>query len=184
MAVARQAGEGRAIRVLVAVPVVCLAALIAAYLAILKGQGDPPTADVLTVPFVAGYLALMAGLLLVSLLNARWIVALRPALRAGPSAGLLLFGVLALFSIGLPIVVLAGFATAATVLTLVAKPSAAAIGMAVLAGVVSVALAVGGFEFAWHYLVCPPTGQSGGTTAGFFDSISYECNDGTLTVHR
>jgi hypothetical protein len=122
-------------------------------------------------------------LLLVSLFNAPSIVRLRPALRAGPAAGLLLFGVLALFSIGLPIIFMAGLAAAATLLTLSTKPSATAIGMSVLAAVVAVALAVGGLEFAWHYLVCPPTGQSGGTTAGFFSSVSYECNDGTLTIH-
>jgi hypothetical protein len=39
-------------------------------------------------------------------------------------------------------------------------------------------------EFSWHYLVCPPIGQSGGSTASLLGhTSSYDCNNGVLTVH-
>jgi hypothetical protein len=179
----RPYSEGRAARVLVAVSIVSLFAIVAGYIAIIRSQGEPPPDNVTTVPFVAGYLLAMAGLLAVSLIERPGIARLRPALRAAASAGLLLMGVLALFSIGLAIVITGALATAATVLTLTARPSVKATVSAVVAGVMAVVVLGVGFDISWQTIVCPATGQSGGSTVGLFgNGKTYECNDGVLTV--
>ena len=85
-----------AARVLVAVAVVTIAAVVAVYVSLIRGQGGPSTPDVLTVPFLAAYQVLMALLLLASLLVPPPV---RPAFRAAPSAGLLILGWLAAMSI-------------------------------------------------------------------------------------
>jgi len=42
-----------------------------------------------------------------------------------------------------------------------------------------------GLQLAWQQVVCPATGESGGSIASWFGSGgSYECNDGVLTVQR
>jgi len=76
------------------------------YLLIIRAQESHPP-DAFTVPFVAVFLALMAAMLGASLLGTPTLVRLRPALRAGAASGLLVIGVIALWSIGL-LLVLAG----------------------------------------------------------------------------
>ncbi len=166
---------------LVVVPIVALIAIVAGYLTIIQSQGGPPPSDVLTVPFVATYLLLMAMLLAISLVERPWIKALRPALRAAASAGLLALGVLAAFSIGLAIIVAGAFATAATVISIVSAPRRATFIAAAAGAFASLALLAGGFEVAWNVIVCPPTGESGGTTAS---GLAYQCNGGTLTTTK
>lgn len=168
-------------RVVVGVAVIATLAIVALYLAIIRSQGGPSTPDVLTVPFVAGYLLLMAVLLGVSLPAP---AGTRPAFRSAAAGGLFVLGVLALFTIGVAILLVAGLAIAATVLAIAARPGARSVVSAVLAGVLAVAVLVAGFEFSWHYLVCPSTGESGGTTASLLgNGSSYDCNDGLLIVH-
>jgi hypothetical protein len=179
----RPYSDGRAVRVLVVVPIVGLMAVIAGYIAIIRSQDGARPDDVLTVPFVTGYLLLMALLLAVSLLELPAIARSRPALRGAAAAGLWVLGVLALFSIGLAIVICAALATAATVVTLTARPSLRATVSAVVAGILSVVVLAVGFEITARVIVCPATGQSGGTTAAFLtNGFSYECNDGVLTT--
>jgi hypothetical protein len=55
--------------------------------------------------FVAGYLAAIALLIAVAMVPRPEVVPFRVALRAGAAAGLLVLGLLAAFSIGLPIVI-------------------------------------------------------------------------------
>jgi hypothetical protein len=177
--------EGRAIRVLVAVPVVLVTAIAAGYLAIIESQDGPREPTVLVAPFIAGFLGLMAFLLLLSLLGARPIVTLRPALRAASGAGLLVLGGLAIFSIGLPILFTAAPAIAALVITISQRPAGGAVLSAAAAAVVTVALLFAGLEFTWHYLVCPPAGLGAGTTPGIFvRGYSYECSYGHLTINK
>ena len=171
--------DGPAARILVGLAVVAVAATDALYLAIVAGQGGEPTPDVLTVPFVAGYLALMGVLLLLSL-NAQPEVT--PGLRAAASAGLLGLGFLSGFMIGLAVLVAAGLAVASTVLALIRRSSPRILGSSAIAAFLAVAVLVAGFQFAWQYLVCPPTGQMSGTTAGFFGQASYQCDGGRLTL--
>jgi hypothetical protein len=185
VAAATPTGEGRAIRVLVAVPVVLLAAIVAGYIALTQSQGGAPQVDVLTVPFVAGYLVLMALLLMISLLDVGPVVRLRPVLRGAPAGGLLILGLMAIFSIGLPILFTAALAVASTIMTVTRQSTGRAVFAAVAAGVGAVVFLLAGLEFTWHYLVCPPTGLGAGTTAGIFvGGYSYECNYGHLTINR
>ena len=170
-----------AARVIVLLAVVTILAVDATYISITRSLNGPGTADVLTVPFVAGYMFVMAALMAASLFTPP---VAQLALRASASAGLLILGLLALFTIGFAILVAATLAIASTVLAMRSQPSARSQVFATIAALLAVALLVGGFEFTWNYLVCPPTGESGGTTASLLGhSSSYDCNNGVLTVH-
>ena len=129
----------------VGVAVLLLVAIATGYLGIIAIQGGPPPDNFLTVPFVAGYLALMALLLAASLSGAS-ITSMRPALRTAPAAGLVVLGVLAIFSIGLPVLIAASLATAATVVTFLTQPALGAVLAAVAAGLISVAALLAGLE--------------------------------------
>jgi hypothetical protein len=167
-------------RALVWVAIAGLVAIDVLYLAIIhsQGGGGPGPADVLTVPFIASYIALMAILLLGSLVSP---VSAKPVLRAAASAGLLVLAVLAAFSIGVLILVFAALAIVASIQALVVRHTPRVLGAAVFAAILSVALLVTGLQISWQYLVCPSHGQIGGTTAGFFGQLSYECDNGRLT---
>jgi len=170
-----------AARVLVAIAVVAIVAVDALYLAIVSSQGGPPSDTPLVVPFVTSYLALMAALLAASLFTP---AASRPALRAAASAGLVFMGVLAAFTIGLAILVAAAPAIATAVLATRARPGGTTIASSGVAVLLAVALLGAGFEFSWGYIVCPGSGESGGSTASFLGrGSSYDCNNGVLTVH-
>jgi len=177
---ARPYSEGWAARVLVAVPVVALVAIVAGYISIIQSQGGPAPSDVLTVPFVAAYLLLMVAILAVSLIERRTIKTLRPTLRAAASAGLVALGILAGFSIGPAIMIAALFAIAATVLSIIPAPRRATLIGAGIGALLSVGSLIFGLEVVWNIIICPPTGQSSGTTA---TGINYDCDDGYLTVH-
>ena len=169
-----------AARLLVAVAVVAIVATAAAYVAIIRSQSEHGTPDVLTVPFVASYQLLMALLLLASLVVP---AAARPAFRGAASAGLLVLGWLAAMSIGIPLLLGAGLAIGSTVLAIDARPGLRSLISAGVAGMLAVALLAAGFEFTWNHLVCPPTGESGGSTASFLGhGSSYDCNNGVLTT--
>ena len=169
-------------RALVGAATAGLVAIDGLYLAIIhfQGEGEPGPPDVLTVPFVATYIAVMAVLLGASLLSP---ASAKPALRAAASSGLVVLGVLAAFSIGVLILVVAGLAIATTVAALRTSGKPLVLVTSGVASLVAVVVLLGGFQVAWHYLVCPPTGSMGGTTAGFFGQVSYECNNGRLTTH-
>jgi hypothetical protein len=166
-------------RTLVALAVVSLVAIDALYVAIIRSQGGPDPVDVLTVPFVAGYMALLAFLLGLSIFLPP---AIRPALRAASTAGLLALAVLTVFSIGIGVFIAAMLALAATVMALVERHGPSVLGSAGFAAVLAVAVMVTGLQFSWQHIECPPTGQVGGTTPGFFTGgVSYECDGGRLT---
>src|SRR5207302_8493202 len=82
MAVKRTSREGRTLRWLVIVPIVGAVLDDLAYVVLIAGQPEHPP-DIFTVPFVAAFIALMAGLLALSLGGSPLAVRLRPALRAG-----------------------------------------------------------------------------------------------------
>jgi len=146
-------------RVLVAVAVVVIAATEVGYMLLIRAQGGPPSDTPWVVPFVAGYLVLMAALLAASTLVP---ATARVALRGGASAGLLVLGVLAAFSIGLAVLIAAALALASAV---VARPRGREVLSAFGGGVIAVALLLAGFQLSWSHVVCPATGQSGGSTA-------------------
>ena len=164
-------------RAMVWVAIAGLVAIDALYLAIIYAQGGPDPPDVLTVPFVATYLAVMALILGASLLSAGWAKAV---LRAAASGGLVVLGVIAAFSIGVLILVVAAVSMAATVpvLNIHAKVLVAS----GLAAVVAAAVLVAGLEYTSHYIVCPATGGGSGTTGGLFSHVAYQCDEGVLTT--
>lgn len=166
-------------RVLTALAVVVVAGVDALYIGVIRGQGGGDPTMPLVVPFVVGYLALMAGLLLASLLAPPSFV---PALRGGAAGGLLVMGVLAAFSIGVAVFLAGLLAIGATVMAGLARPGAMSVVSAGAAAVVAVALLVAGFQFAWSYLVCPASGEGSGTVPSLVGGgASYECNGGVLT---
>ena len=172
-----------AARVLVAIAVVAIVAIDALYLAIVSSQGvpgEPPTDTPWVVPFVASYEILMALLLAASLVVRP---AARPALRGAAATGLFVLGVLALFSIGLGDIFAAALPIAATVLAVMASPGLRTWVSVAVAAIASVAILLGGFQIAWSHIVCQPSGQSGGSSAGLFGGSSYDCNNGVLTTH-
>lgn len=154
----------------------------AAYVVLILGQASRAP-DAYTVPFVAAYLLLIAALLVISLMRSTK-PAWRMPLRAAAAGGLLVLGVLAIFSVGLPLVIAGAVATGATVRTLrgpfLTTSSVAAVAAAVLAVVVLVT----GFEVTERLIVCPAQGTSGGGGTGFVTGpYHYECANGHLTFH-
>jgi hypothetical protein len=182
MADPAQTVDSRAARLMTWAALILVLATNTAYVLLIRGQ-DGVAPNAYTVPFVAGYLLVLAALLASSLTRLprpAW----RTPLRAAAAGGLLVLGVLALFSVGLPLVVAGALATGAAVRTLrgpqVTKASLSAIGAAVLA----VVILVGGFEVTQRAIVCPATGSSGGGGSGFVTgSYYYDCVDGRLTYH-
>ena len=177
--VATPYSEGWGTRLLVAVPVVALVAIVAGYIAIIRSQGPAPT-DFLTVPFVSTYLLTMAAMLALSLIERRRVKSLRPALRSAASAGLVALGIVAAFSIRPAILIAAAFAIAATAVSITSALRRGTLVGAAIGAVLSVAWLAFGLEVAWNVIVCPPTGQSSGTTPS---GVNYDCSDGSLTVH-
>ncbi len=73
------------------------------YIGLINGQG--PSAQPYIPRFVGAYLAVMAALIVIALLPRPEIAMIRAPLRAAAAAGLLMLGIFAAFSIGLPLVV-------------------------------------------------------------------------------
>jgi hypothetical protein len=163
-------------RILAGVSSVGLAGLVLVYTALIRAQGGPPPDTPLTVPFVASYLVAMALLLATSLIAP---FRVRSLLRAAPAAGLLVLGVLAAFSIGLPIIALGILAASSAILAIKARPSGASVAAAAAVGLASIAMLIIGLQIASTYIVCSPSVSSGGT-AGLFGTSSYRCDYGHL----
>jgi hypothetical protein len=173
--------DTRATRILVLVSVALVLVVDAGYLLLIATQGSYPH-DVFTVPFVAGYWAVMATLLGLSLLDRPRLVTLRPPLRAGAAAGLLVTGVLALFSIGLPVVIAGALATGAAFRSLAGRDQKRALVYEGVAAVVVVVVLVAGLETTARLILCPPHGVSGGSGYGLVTGgYHWQCVDGRLT---
>lgn len=155
----------------------------ALYAGLIQGQAYRAP-DAYTAPFVAGYLFLLAVLLGVSLVRTPRIVAMRTALRAAPAGGLLVLGILAAFSIGLPLAVAGMLAAGASVRTLKGRLWAPSGLVAAAAAVLAVAVLVAGFEVTERMIVCPATGNMSGGGNGFVTGpYHYECVEGRLSFH-
>jgi hypothetical protein len=179
------AGEGRTTRVLVAVPIVVVIVMDALYVAIVVNQNSqglaPP--NLYTFPFIVAYLAVMAVLLTASLMSRRTASA-RTALRAAAAGGLLVLGVVAMFSIGLPLVIAGAMATVATVRTMLGHRAMLSAVSAGAAAAIAVAVLIAGFEVTQRLIVCPEHGTMGGGGSGFVTGpYQYECVDGKLSFH-
>src|ERR1700730_5886493 len=179
MAIGSAGRESTTLRRLVWFPIVIVAISDIGYVLIIRTQ-DSHSPDGFRVLFVAAYLALMAVMLGVSLLDRPVIIRVRPALRAGAAAGLLILGVLAVFSIGIPIVAAGALATGAA--------GRAASGLRlpgviteIAAAAVAIAVLVAGFEVTERLIVCPAKGVSGGSGYGLISGgYHWTCVDGKL----
>lgn len=181
MVASQDARVGRPTAVVVWAAIVLVLADLIVYVVLIRSQGEPQP-DAFTVPFVAGYLALMAVALWMSLLDRPLLVSLRPALRATAAAGLLLMGIFAAFSIGLPIFAAGVLATVAAIRALAGPRLRNAVLSEVAAAVIAVTVLVGGFELTQRLVLCPPTGSIGGGGSGFVTGgYHYQCVNGTLT---
>jgi hypothetical protein len=174
--------DSRAARFMTWFALVFSLATAGAYPLLILGQGDVPP-EVATVAFVAAYLVALAALLAASLLR-RWRGMVRLSLRAGAAGGLLVLGVLAISSIGLPLLIAGVLATGATVRAMrghfIAGPSISAVAAAALAVVVLVA----GFEVTESLIVCPTHGSSSGGGTGLVTGpYYYDCVNGQLSFH-
>jgi len=178
-------GAGRlgwASATLVWVAVALVLADVIAYRAILGGQGGPPPDSAAVVPFVGGYMLLMAALLGLSLLGNARMAMLRPAMLASAAAGLLLLGFFALFSIGLPLSVAGILSAIAAIRSLSGRNGRSAVLSEVAGAVIALMVLVGGFVVTQSIVVCPPTGTMGGGSSGFLTGpYHYRCDNGTLT---
>jgi hypothetical protein len=134
------------------------------------------------VPFVASYLAAMAicAVLSVTVSLQAW----RMALLAASAGGLLLLGFFAMFSIGLPLLLLGLFAIA--VLINAVKGSTRrglAIGSSIAGAIAAVLVLLVGFEITERIIACPPGVISGGGGAGFLTGpYSYTCQNGRAII--
>jgi hypothetical protein len=176
--------EARATVILTRVAVVIVLLTDALYVALIASQPDQSPDSRVTVPFIAGYMLVMAGLLAASLLSRPRILAVRTLLRAGPAGGLLLLGTLAAFSIGLPILVASalGIVGAARSLPRPAWRRPAAVGA--LAALTSVVVLVAGIDVSERVIICPASGVISGSGSGLVSGpYHYECQNGVLTFH-
>ena len=185
MAGRRNAHVGRTTAVLVWASIVLVLGTAIAYLLLIRAQGkesDPSSSGV--VPFVAGYMFVMAVLLWLSILDRPALASKRPVLRAAAAAGLLVLGVIAAFSIGLPIFVAGVLAAIAAGLALVGPHPGRRVLSEVVAAAVAVTVLVAGFEVAERMITCPATGTMGGSAVGFVTSgFTWECVNGELHMH-
>lgn len=151
------------------------------YLGAVRSQSGRGAGQFLTVPFVAGFIALLA---IAAALSVRASAEpIRPALLALSATGLLATGYVALFSIGVPLLIAGLLALVAGVLSLTRSPRRA--GVQALAGVLVAAVVfVGGFSLTERAITCPPTGFESGGGRGFLlgGAYHYTCVNGRLTV--
>ena len=173
--------DTRATRTLVLIATVLVVLGDAGYVLIVATQGSYPP-DAFTVPFLAGYWLVMAAMLGLSLLDRPRLATLRPALRAGAAAGLLVTGLLGLFSIGLPMVIAGALSSGAAVRTLAGRNRWRAVSIEALAAVMTVVVVVAGLEVTARLILCPPHGESGGSGYGLVSGgYHWQCVDGRLT---
>jgi hypothetical protein len=184
MVIERNAREGRPFRVLVWASVALVLLDVAVYLTVVRAQGGTDPSDAFTVPFVAGYLVVMAIILSLSQSEGPRLAAMRPVLRTAAAAGLLVLGVFALFSIGLPIFLAGVLATVGAIRAMTVPHLSRLTGLfEIAAAAIAVTVLVGGFVVGQEVIVCPPHGTMSGTTSSFITGgYSYQCNDGRLTL--
>ena len=150
------------------------------YVTLINAQGASD--DMPYVPrFIAGFLALMAALIVIALMPRKEIVAVRVPMRAAAAAGLLGIGLLGAMTIGLPLVAAGILAAVALGRTDRVQGSWRRRLAGLLAAIASIAVLLVGIDAAERVIVCPQFGTSGGGgTYLLGGSYRYECNNGEL----
>ena len=162
------------------------AAVDALYVGVIGSQGgsDP---QFLRVPFVWGFIALMA--ICATLSSAASAVRWRAFLLGFSAGGLLLLGFFAIFSIGLPLLV-AGLLAVGGLIGMLSPaesrgPSgkAAAGGLAAGGAAVAVVVLLAGVSLTELAIRCPAIGVESGSGGDFLSgSYQYTCDNGKLTI--
>jgi hypothetical protein len=150
------------------------------YISIIRAQQGGPSDMPWIVPFVAGYLLVMAVCagLAARLTTGRWTTGLLGA----ATAGCLLLGYFALMSIGLA-VILAGMLSLATLVRVLRQASRAQSAADIAGALAAVVFLIAGFEVTERIIVCQPGVQSSGGGSGFLTgSYSYTCQNGKAVV--
>lgn len=150
------------------------------YLVVIGGQPSDRVVS-LRVPFVATFIGLVA---VSAALASRPRLQRYATLLLGFSAtGLLAMGLIAIFSIGLAILLAAVPVAVATAFALIGAQQPA--GLLQLTGglVLALAILVGGIRFTEVPMACPPTGYVAGSGPGLFSGpYHWSCVNGKLTV--
>jgi hypothetical protein len=134
------------------------------------------------VPFVAAYLGVVAicAVLFATASSPIW----RIALVGASAGGLLVLGFFALFSIGLPLVVM-GLLLAVALVSAINSGSrrSVAAGASIAGALAAVLVLLAGFEITGRIIACPPGAVSGSGGGGFLsESYSYTCQNGRAIV--
>src|SRR2546428_3385107 len=134
------------------------------------------------VAFVATFIAVLA---ITSALSARASAsAWRPALLGLSAIGLLAMGYIALFSIGLALLLAGALAFVALVVSLAASRQPAGFLKAGAGALIALVIFVGGFEASERAIVCAPTGVETGSGSGLLSGpYHYTCVNGKLTLY-
>ena len=133
------------------------------------------------VPFVASYVGLLAVCALLSATGSpsSW----RIALLGGSAGGLVVLGFFALFSIGLPLLVMGLVSVAALVRTVRgATKRRLATGASIAGALTAVLVMLAGFEITDRIIACRSGVVSGGGTGFLTSSYSYTCENGRAIV--
>src|ERR1700682_495953 len=174
--------EARAVRLTIWAAAILVLGTAVAFVLLYRSQGDVP-AETYVVPFVAGYLVVMAALLIASLMGVpspAW----RMPLRAAAGGGLLVLGVLALMSVGLPLIIAGALAINAAAQTLRGRQTTRAWLFSGASVAVAVAVLMAGFAVSGRIITCPPLGSMAGGGGRVVDGpYYYDCVDGHLTYH-
>ncbi len=134
------------------------------------------------VTFVAAFIAALA---MTAPLSARAsATAWRPALLGVSVIGLLAMGFIAIFSIGLPLLVAGGLALVPLVASLTTSRQPAWILKAGAGALLALTIFVGGFAATERAIACPTTGAETGGGSGLLSGpYHYTCLNGKLTVY-
>jgi hypothetical protein len=142
-----------------------------------SGTSDQP----LRVPFVAAYLGAVAICALLSTMVSAgtW----RVALLAASASGLLVLGFFALFSIGLPLVVMGLLAVAALVEAIrSATRGGLAAGASIAGAAAALLVLLAGLGITERIIACGPGVVSGGGSGFLSGPYSYTCQNGRAIV--
>lgn len=170
------------LRVVLFVAAAIVAATDLVYIVLINAQGE--SLQPYVPRFVGGYLAVVAAMLVASVVTRPEIVTIRVGLRAAAAAGLLVLGILASFTVGMPLVIAGILVTVALTRTAREARSRPARLSGLVAAALSIALLLAGLEITQHWIVCPPgSNESGGGESLILGSFQYQCVDGQLRTH-
>jgi hypothetical protein len=169
----------RRLGLVVAIVVVAVDVLYLWYVGFVQsGTSDQP----LRVPFVAAYPGVVAICALLSALlsDGAW----RIALLGASATGLLFLGFVAIFSIGLPLLVMGLLAVAALVEAIKRATRRGLAARASIAGALAAVLVMfAGFAITERIIACGPGVVSGGGSGGLLSGpYSYTCQNGRAIV--